>query len=93
MGAIYIFFAVAVVLCVQFEALRAILQVTVLWALVGYSLAFGPSISTGVIGDLSLSVVQFNDQIRVGTTVTEHAFFCFQLMFAIITPALISGAV
>jgi ammonium transporter, Amt family len=59
--------------------------VTVVWVLVGYSLAFGPSLG-GAIGNLS----HFG---LVGVQGTDLAFAVFQLMFAIITPALISGAV
>ena len=67
--------------------------VTVVWVLVGYSLAFAPSVSTGVIGDLSLALLNYGDTPRAGTTLPEASFSMFQLMFAAITPALISGAV
>ena len=67
--------------------------VSILWALVGYSLAFAPSISSGVVGDLSLALLAFTDQVRVDTNVSEHSYFVFQMMFACITPAVISGAV
>ena len=67
--------------------------VSVLWALVGYSLAFAPSISSGAVGDLSLALLDFPDQLRVGTSVNEHVYMMFQCMFAVITPAVISGAV
>lgn len=65
--------------------LSAVGVVTVVWTLIGYSLAFDGSVA-GVIGRLG----------RVGLSGVageELAFFGFQLMFAIITPALISGAV
>ena len=101
-----------------------------------YSLSFGPSTSTGVIGNSDLAIVriaplllasrrvcrglawnglshciisatvsplsfvlqnQFGTQLQWygagGGNVTEHAFQMFQLMFAIITAAIISGAV
>jgi ammonia channel protein AmtB len=67
--------------------------VSVAWALVGYSLAFAPSISSGVVGDLSLSLLRFGDTLRPGTSLPEASFCTFQLVFAAITPALISGAV
>lgn len=66
----------------------------VMWVLFGYSLAFG-SDHFGIIGDLSwlglngvgTDVGPYADQI-------PHLLFCaFQMMFAIITPALITGAV
>jgi Amt family ammonium transporter len=66
--------------------------VTLVWVVVGYSLAFGKS-HGGLIGDLSylfLKDVGFDP--RKGQSVPHLLFMAFQLMFAIITPALISGA-
>ncbi len=69
--------------------------VSVVWALWGYSLVFGPSIG-GVIGNLSL--VGLNGigiktvNIALAPQVPELLFFAFQLKFAAITPALIIGA-
>ena len=66
---------------------------TLAWVLVGYTLAFGPDIG-GVIGGLSFAGLR-----GVGAapsafapTVPASAFMIFQMMFAIITPALITGA-
>jgi Amt family ammonium transporter len=67
--------------------------VTVLWALVGYSLAFGGS--SPFLGDLHFALLR-----NVGSapnadyaaTIPQQTFMVYQLMFAIITPALISGA-
>ena len=67
--------------------------VTVLWAVVGYSLAFSQGLP--FIGDLHYAFLQ-----GVGSapnpdyagTVPQQTFMIYQLMFAIITPALISGA-
>ena len=66
----------------------------VMWILFGYSLAFGND-HLGIIGDLS-----FLGLSNVGTTPGNYAstipdlgFAAFQMMFAIITPALITGAV
>lgn len=68
--------------------------VSVLWALVGYSLAFGPSPpSSGAVGDTSLGLITFSDVLRPGTTVPESLFMVFQMQFAAITPAVISGAI
>lgn len=67
--------------------------VTVLWVLFGYSLAFGPDVH-GVIGALAwpglngvgMEAGPYSEKI-------PHLLFCaFQLMFAVITPALIAGA-
>jgi len=67
--------------------------VSVLWAIVGYSLAFGGDIG-GVIGNLDFMFLN-----GVGTAAKEGvdniphlAFMIFQCMFAVITPALITGA-
>lgn len=59
--------------------------VTVIWSLIGYSLAFDGSYG-GLIGGLANAGL-------MGVEGDDLLFFAFQLMFAIITPALISGAV
>ena len=69
--------------------------VSVLWVLVGYTLAFGPDIG-GVIGGLDFA--GFRDvgpspSDTYGTTIPHIGFSLYQLMFAIITPALITGAI
>ena len=67
--------------------------VTVLWALIGYSLAFGGSGS--FIGDMHfafLNNVGSTPNADYAGTIPQQTFMVYQLMFAIITPALISGA-
>jgi Amt family ammonium transporter len=67
--------------------------ISVEWMLVGYSFAFGPDLG-GVIGDLSwfgLSGVGFEAS-NYAPKVPHQAFMIYQMMFAVITPALISGA-
>src|SRR6266545_2238772 len=67
--------------------------ITVLWAVVGYSLAFGER--TPVIGDLRyalLNGVGAAPNPDYAATIPQQTFMVYQLMFAIITPALISGA-
>jgi ammonium transporter, Amt family len=67
--------------------------VTVLWALIGYTLAFGPD-KGGLIGGLDflgLSGVGAAPS-AYAPTVPATSFMVFQMMFAIITPALIAGA-
>src|SRR5204863_7219168 len=67
--------------------------VTVIWALVGYSLAFGGS--SAFVGKLDFALLN-----NVGSapnadyagTIPQQTYMVYQLMFAIITPALISGA-
>jgi ammonium transporter, Amt family len=68
--------------------------VTVQWVLIGYSLSFGPDIK-GIIGDLQwigLNNVGLDPNPDYAATIPHQAFMIFQMMFAIITPALISGA-
>jgi Amt family ammonium transporter len=70
--------------------------VSVLWMLYGYSLAFGNDIGAGLLGNLGN--VGLKGTINALTGPADHqipvlAFVMFQLMFAIVTPALISGAI
>jgi Amt family ammonium transporter len=72
----------------------AIALVSVQWILFGYSLAFGPDIK-GLIGNLSwagLNGVGVTPNVDYAPTVPHLAFMIYQAMFAVITPALISGA-
>ena len=67
--------------------------ITVLWAIVGYSLAFGSG--TAFIGGLHnvfLHSVGLAPNSAYAATIPEQTFMVYQLMFAIITPALITGA-
>lgn len=69
--------------------------VSLQWVLFGYSLVFGKDIS-GVIGGLTffgLRGVGFGPNPEYAATIPHLAFMMFQAMFAIITPALIIGAV
>src|SRR5437867_12206328 len=68
--------------------------VSVLWMLVGYSLSFGPDVK-GIIGSLEwagLIGVGLTPHPNYGPTIPHQAFMIFQMMFAAITPALITGA-
>ena len=68
--------------------------VTVIWVLWGYSLAFGPDVG-GVVGSLDwfgLNGVGLSPSPDYAGTIPHQAFMIFQAMFAIITPALITGA-
>ncbi|WP_440105477.1 ammonium transporter [Streptosporangium sp. H16] len=67
--------------------------VSVLWVAYGYSLTFGEDAGGGLIGYLGFAGMQgITDSSLVGT-IPVFAFAAFQLMFAVITPALISGAI
>lgn len=68
--------------------------VTVIWVLWGYSLAFGPDVG-GIVGSLdwfALKGVGLSPSPDYAGTIPHQAFMIFQAMFAIITPALITGA-
>ena len=67
---------------------------TVMWVLFGYSLAFGTD-HLGIFGDLShLGFVGLTGKVgKYASTIPDLGFAMFQMMFAIITPALITGAV
>lgn len=67
----------------------------VMWVAFGYSLAFGPD-HYGVIGDFSwvfLNGIGMDDVAPYADTIPHYVFIVFQMMFALITPALITGAV
>jgi Amt family ammonium transporter len=64
---------------------------SVLWVVVGYTLAFGP-VSNGMLGS-GLNWMFLNlGNIRAGLTIPESSFAMFQMTFAVITPALMVGA-
>lgn len=63
---------------------------SLLWVLVGYTLAFG-QVSGGWIGSGNALMLMDLGSTRSGTTVPESAFALFQMTFAVITPALMVG--
>jgi ammonium transporter, Amt family len=68
--------------------------ISVQWVLWGYSLAFGPDLG-GIVGNLDwigLRGVGPEPFDTYSKTIPHQAFMLFQMMFAIITPALITGA-
>ncbi|MFR9752702.1 ammonium transporter [Nocardia sp. 004] len=67
--------------------------VTVTWLLFGYSFAFGDDAGGGLIGDLSHIGMAGIDPNSMQGSVPELLFATFQLTFAILTAALISGAI
>jgi Amt family ammonium transporter len=67
--------------------------VTVQWVLIGYTLAFGPDIGS-LIGGLSyIGLAGVSGDAKEGLTIPHLAFMVFQGMFAVITVALITGAI
>lgn len=80
------------VLSIMMQSFISMGVVTVIWVFGGFSLAYGNDIS-GIIGDLryfALTGVGFDP--LSGQVIPALAFFIYQEMFAIITPALITGA-
>jgi Amt family ammonium transporter len=66
--------------------------VPVLWTLYGYTMAFGPTQGDGLVGGFDF--VGMDGTVgEVSGTVPVLVFASFQMMFAILTPALISGAI
>jgi Amt family ammonium transporter len=82
------------VLSIMMQSFISMGIVTILWVLVGFSLSFSGD-NWGIIGNfqyLFLRGVGFTPSPTYGPTIPFLAFFLFQEMFAIITPALITGA-
>jgi len=81
------------VLATMMQSFAMMALITVLWALFGYSLSFGAG--NGFVGDfhhLFLNGVGSQPDPDYSTTIPQQTFMVYQLMFAIITPALITGA-
>jgi Amt family ammonium transporter len=81
------------VLATMMQSFAMMALITVLWVICGYSLAFSPG--NGVIGGLhylGLRGVGLQPDADYAATIPQQTFMIFQLMFAIITPALITGA-
>jgi len=77
------------------QSFMIIALISVQWVLFGYSLAFGPDVG-GLIGDLSwfgLNGVGLTPNPDYAGTVPHQAFMIYQGMFAVITPALLMGAI
>jgi Amt family ammonium transporter len=88
------------VLSTMMQSFSITCLVTILWWIVGYSLAFTPG-STAYLGGLNRAflhgVVYMHDEMKLsvshlGLTVPETVYAMFQATFAIITPALICGS-
>src|SRR5436309_6504123 len=81
------------VLAMMMQSFALMALISVLWALVGYSLCFGGS--GPFIGGLEhafLRGVGVEPNADYAATIPQLTFMIYQLMFAIITPALITGA-
>jgi len=82
------------VLSVMMQCFVLVGVISLQWVLFGYSLAFGPD-HGGLIGDFSwglLRGVGLDPNPDYAATIPHQLFMAFQMMFAVITPALIVGA-
>jgi Amt family ammonium transporter len=86
------------VLATMAQSFGATCIITVLWMIVGYSIAFTPNPDTGVnawiggFGSLFLKSMTLNAVNPLAATIPESVYMFYQMTFAIITPALIAGA-
>ncbi|MGE5371948.1 MAG: ammonium transporter [Solirubrobacterales bacterium] len=82
------------VLSIIMHCFVAMAVVSITWVLFGYSLAFGPDAGhvIGRLDWLGMNGVSLAPNPDYAATIPHQAFAMFQLMFAIITPALIAGA-
>ena len=81
------------VLAIMMQSFALMALITVLWALVGYSLCFGGD--GHFIGNFQMALLRgvgVNPNPDYAATIPQLTFMVYQLMFAIITPALITGA-
>lgn len=78
------------VLSVVMHCFVMVCTVSLLWAIVGYSLVFG--VGDQWLGGTGNAFLANLAGLRAGTTLPESAFALFQMTFAVITPALVIGA-
>jgi len=80
------------VLSIMMQCMVILAVISIQWVLFGYSLAFGPD-KGGLIGGLEWAFLHgVGLQPLEGQTIPHQLFVCFQMMFAVITPALMVGA-
>ena len=71
----------------------ALAVISVTWVVIGFTLAFGPDTGSGVVGGLDfIGLKGINEPDAFALTFPPAAFVMFQMMFAVITGALITGA-
>jgi ammonium transporter, Amt family len=81
------------VLSTMLQSFAMMAVISVLWALVGYSLAFGSGNSfIGGFHNIFLRGIGLQPEPDYSATIPQQTYMVYQLMFAIITPALITGA-
>jgi len=88
------------VLAIMIQSFVSMGVTSVIWWLVGYSMCFSGDLTTGtdlwgIIGNFHMSFLNglsLNTPTPINPTIPVFVFIAYQMMFAIITPALISGA-
>jgi Amt family ammonium transporter len=81
------------VLATVMQSFAVTCLVTVLWTIVGYSIAFTEGVPFfGGLSRFMLSGLTIDSVNELAKTIPESVYMCFQMTFAIITPALICGA-
>ena len=80
------------VLAIMMQSFALMALISVLWALVGYSLCFGTGQFIGNFELAFLRGVGAAPNADYAATIPQSTFMVYQLMFAVITPALITGA-
>lgn len=82
------------VLSTTMHSYAALIVISVQWVLIGYTLAFGPSVG-GLIGGFDFSFLRGVGELPnadYASTIPQLLFMAFQMMFAVITAAVISGS-
>jgi Amt family ammonium transporter len=81
------------VLATMMQSFAMMAIITVVWAIIGFSLCFGSGNGfIGGLGHVFLRGVGLQPDADYAATIPQQTFMIYQLMFAIITPALITGA-
>lgn len=82
------------ILATIMQSFVAVGVISILWVLYGYSLAFGPDVHhfIGNLDWVGLKHVGLEPYAAYSATIPHQLFMLFQMMFAVITPALITGA-
>lgn len=83
------------VLAIMIQSFVSLGITTILWFICGYSLCFSEGSIGGVIGDLRymfFNGIDIDTPLAANPTIPVYVFLVYQMMFAIITPALITGA-
>ncbi|MDQ4074027.1 MAG: ammonium transporter [Thermoproteota archaeon] len=81
-------------LSVIMQTLTGLALLSTMWFVIGFTLVFAPDVN-GIIGDLSwvfFNNVPFSDSVKWAPTIPGVNFGTYQMMFAVITPLLITGA-